>query len=512
MSPSSLFKLLGTKRALSRIAILFIAISLLYVDSFPFSLLPPETHHAEAYTYRNVTTQSRPASAGGSLSFSFTHNHPSNADTLILASVVPNSTITVTATYAGIPAVLQKKTSITGISTYLLAIEDPPTGSNTVVFTFSANVAATVGSALSYAVGTYPSSAQSSGPSGNPQQCVTSATGPGPVGTPNPLTIQVFGARGATNVPMTGSPGSSAVKRTEMSSGNTAQDIAMGVFEILNTSTVTTCARLATQAIASAAKVINFPAPPPTVNLLVNGVQGPVSVPTNSNVTLSWTTTNSPDFCLGSGSWNGSKDEGGGSEVLGPLTGSATRTYTIDCQNTSGNFVDSVVVNIGASPPPPVASVDLKANGSDGPITVPNNSTVTLSWTHEIAADGCIASGAWSGSKNDSGSEPVGPLVGPASFTYTITCEGQNDDFITDSVTVNIGAAAATDIDCGLRVREGSTTVRVACQPLGTVTSPLRIRKNSTTYGVILVPTTDALASKTRIQTSAGIRALKRLP
>jgi hypothetical protein len=102
--------------------------------------------------------------------------------------------------------------------------------------------------------------------------------------------------------------------------------------------------------------------------------------------------------------------------------------------------------------------------------------------------------------------------VGPASFTYTITCEGQNDDFITDSVTVNVGAPVATDIDCGLRIRENATTVRIACQPLGTVTSPLRIRKNSTTYGVILVPTNDPLASKTRIQTSAGIRALKRLP
>ena len=70
----------------------------------------------------------------------------------------------------------------------------------------------------------------------------------------------------------------------------------------------------------------------------------------------------------------------------------------------------------------------------------------------------------------------------------------------------------APETDCGLRGYDGTSTIKFACEPAGTLTSKFRINKNGVTYGVVLVSTADAMASKFRINTSSGIKALKRLP
>jgi hypothetical protein len=78
-------------------------------------------------------------------------------------------------------------------------------------------------------------------------------------------------------------------------------------------------------------------------------------------------------------------------------------------------------------------TVDLKANGYDGSITVSYNSSATLSWTSNNA-NYCVASGAWSGRKGTSGSESTGNLTsGPK--TYTLTCTGPGGS-ASDSVTI----------------------------------------------------------------------------
>lgn len=64
-------------------------------------------------------------------------------------------------------------------------------------------------------------------------------------------------------------------------------------------------------------------------------------------------------------------------------------------------------------------------------------------------------------------------------------------------------------VDCGLRIYDGTAVRTIACDPAGTLTSPLRIRKGDTTYGIVLVDTSDADASKIRTQTSSGIKALR---
>jgi len=81
----------------------------------------------------------------------------------------------------------------------------------------------------------------------------------------------------------------------------------------------------------------------------------------------------------------------------------------------------------------PSPTVDLKANGYDGSITIPYNSSAILSWTSSNA-NYCLASGAWSGQKGTFGSESTGNLTsGPK--TYILTCYGPGGS-ASDSVTI----------------------------------------------------------------------------
>jgi len=92
--------------------------------------------------------------------------------------------------------------------------------------------------------------------------------------------------------------------------------------------------------------------------------------------------------------------------------------------------IDDIYIEFKSCP----ISVDIKANGSNGPITIPYNSSANLTWTSQNA-DSCTASGAWSGTKAISGSESTGNLT--SSKTYTLTCQGLGGS-ASDSVTINV--------------------------------------------------------------------------
>ena len=79
-------------------------------------------------------------------------------------------------------------------------------------------------------------------------------------------------------------------------------------------------------------------------------------------------------------------------------------------------------------------SVNIKANGSNGPITIDYDDSATLTWTSSNA-DSCYASRDWSGNKSASGSQSTGRLT--SSKTYKITCEGPGGSD-SDSVTVEV--------------------------------------------------------------------------
>ena len=80
-------------------------------------------------------------------------------------------------------------------------------------------------------------------------------------------------------------------------------------------------------------------------------------------------------------------------------------------------------------------TVDLKANSSDGPISVSYKDNITLSWTSENSVS-CQASGDWLGTKAVSGSQVI-QMNSVKTNTFTITCEDSTGTKTeTDSVIV----------------------------------------------------------------------------
>jgi len=79
-------------------------------------------------------------------------------------------------------------------------------------------------------------------------------------------------------------------------------------------------------------------------------------------------------------------------------------------------------------------SIDLKANGSDGPVIVHYQDFVSLSWTSQNAVS-CQASGDWSGSKPTSGAESI-QLNSVKTYTFTLTCYSSSGQSASDSVRV----------------------------------------------------------------------------
>jgi hypothetical protein len=64
--------------------------------------------------------------------------------------------------------------------------------------------------------------------------------------------------------------------------------------------------------------------------------------------------------------------------------------------------------------------------------------------------------------------------------------------------------------DCGLSYYNGTTVMPVPCEPLGTLTSALRISVNAVSYGVVLVDPADPKASGLKINTTGGVKSLRK--
>jgi len=80
-------------------------------------------------------------------------------------------------------------------------------------------------------------------------------------------------------------------------------------------------------------------------------------------------------------------------------------------------------------------TVDIKANGSNGPITLYYRDYLTLSWESENAAS-CQATGDWAGAKSVDGSEVI-QLNLVKTYNFTLICQNQDgSQTANDSVAV----------------------------------------------------------------------------
>lgn len=95
------------------------------------------------------------------------------------------------------------------------------------------------------------------------------------------------------------------------------------------------------------------------------------------------------------------------------------------CSGSSGGSSDAAA---DGSTPPPTVSI------SASPSSIAAGDSVVLNWS-TTNADGCQASGGWSGSKSVSGSETVGPIQ--QNTVFTLSCSGTGGGTV-QSVEVRI--------------------------------------------------------------------------
>ncbi len=114
------------------------------------------------------------------------------------------------------------------------------------------------------------------------------------------------------------------------------------------------------------------------------------------------------------------------------LEPNTTYHYRAVAQNSAGTaYGEDKTFTTSAAP-----FVDIKANGSDGPVSVNYGEKVTLSWTSS-GTDSCQASGDWSGTKPVSGSESTSEIT--SKKEYKITCTGSAGS-ASDTVFINVSS------------------------------------------------------------------------
>ena len=138
--------------------------------------------------------------------------------------------------------------------------------------------------------------------------------------------------------------------------------------------------------------------------------------------------------------------------------GAAENYYDINVTATNqadASYKDSETITyvVTADTQPP--TVDIKANNSNGPVTIAYTTAATLSWTSSNATS-CNASNGWSGSKGTTGSASTGRLT--SSRTYTLTCTGTGGS-ASDSVVVYTGKVGDLNLDNSINIRDISILV-----------------------------------------------------
>ncbi|MBM3248565.1 MAG: hypothetical protein FJZ10_03995 [Candidatus Omnitrophica bacterium] len=146
-------------------------------------------------------------------------------------------------------------------------------------------------------------------------------------------------------------------------------------------------------------------------------------------------------------------------------------------------------------------------NLSSPSIAVDSNNKAHISYRDAANTDIIYAnniSGAWSREVVDSDS--------PAGGYNSVAVDSDNKVHISYFSNNFLRYATNAYVDIGLRIRDrATTTVRIACQGPGFITSPLRIRNDDgLTYGIALVGLSSSKASKARIRTSSGTKALRK--
>ncbi len=131
-------------------------------------------------------------------------------------------------------------------------------------------------------------------------------------------------------------------------------------------------------------------------------------------------------------------------------------------------------------------TANITANGSNGPITVPFGSSVTIGWTSaNTSACGIVTSGpaSWGGNFGLNGSKETGPLT--QSISYVLQCTGSSSQNVTDTVQINVQPAtipSATIDQTSLRASAINTPFVVTGTASGAQSVRVSIGNNGKNY------------------------------
>ena len=183
----------------------------------------------------------------------------------------------------------------------------------------------------------------------------------------------------------------------------------------------------------------------PTVDLRVNGTNGPLNTAFPGAYTLSWTSTNAAS-CTASGNWSGAQATNSSQAYSNIASG--VYTYTLTCTNPSGSASDSVTVTVAGNP---TVSVSAPAM-----LTAPASYTTT--WTSSNAVS-CTGSGRFSGLTGLTGSKVESGLAA-GTYVYIVTCVNAIGTQVSDTKQTIVYAAPTVDVK--VDGSDGPTITRTA--------------------------------------------------
>jgi hypothetical protein len=172
-----------------------------------------------------------------------------------------------------------------------------------------------------------------------------------------------------------------------------------------------------------------------------NFSDGPLYITSGSRIYLKW--QGQAEFCYALGSWRGIRNPNGQTSYT--LWRQGKYTYALVCASLPRNlqpllgqvsgepdfesFIAFDYVEVYVSPRVSAPRVDLKINGSDGPITVYNSTTLNLSWNVQydprMFEASCRGEGPNWNRQNlpPQGSERVSFNLPQGEYTYNFTCD-----------------------------------------------------------------------------------------
>lgn len=137
---------------------------------------------------------------------------------------------------------------------------------------------------------------------------------------------------------------------------------------------------------------------------------------------IKWKATNNPKTCTASDDWSGNQKTSGTAESE-PLLAPGEYLFTITCKTDKGTgyaVARAIVIGQDAGTGDPQRRPHVTLSAPAGTIQV--GSSPKLTWSTTNSPYVCIASGDWTGVKNESGQQGLASIMTEGSKTYAMTC------------------------------------------------------------------------------------------